>query len=186
MAAENPWKKLPTGSNVPEVIHIIVEIPKGSRNKYEFGSLNDTVFLRLERVLFSSIQYPVEQGIVPRAIFEDGNPLEALLLMDEPTFPGCVVEARPIGILRLLENEKRTDKLLTVPTADVKYSEISDVNQLPWHLAEEIAHFFAIHRSMDNRKVEVIGWTGADSAKKMVLHGMKLFETKFERKQQDL
>lgn len=186
MAAENPWKRLPTGPNVPETIQVIVEIPKGSRNRYEFGSLNDTVFVRLDRVLFSSLQYPVEQGIVPKAISEDGNPLEAILLMDEPTFPGCVVEARPIGILRLLENEKRTDKLLAVPTADVKYNEIADVNQLPWHLPEEIAHFFSIYRSMENRKVEVIGWTGADTAKKLVLHSMKLFESKFERKQQEL
>ena len=107
---QNLWRELRPGPKIPDVVYTIVEIPKGSRNKYEYNKENGVIVL--DRVLYSSMQYPGDYGLIPRTFFDDGDPLDILLMTNEPTFPGCVIQARPIGIFRMLDRDVADDKVL--------------------------------------------------------------------------
>ncbi len=109
----NLWRELPPGPQAPEVVFCIVEIPKGSRNKYEYQE--DTGVIKLDRVLYSSIHYPGDYGLIPKTFCEDGDPLDILVMTNQPTFPGCVIEARPIGVFHLRDAGPSDDKILAVP-----------------------------------------------------------------------
>jgi inorganic pyrophosphatase len=120
-------------------VDAIVEIPRGSRNKYEYDP--DTGFIRLDRVLFSSVHYPGDYGFIPGTLSNDGDPLDVLILVEDPTFPGCRVHVRPIGVL-LIEDEHEVDeKILGVPTADQRFAEVADLNDLPQHWLAESRPF---------------------------------------------
>ena len=117
----NLWKDLPVGTDSPNSINVIVEIPKGSRNKYEFDK--KTGAFRLDRVLYSSIHYPGDYGLIPQTFYDDGDPLDVLVMVNEPTFSGCIIQARPIGLFRMKDRGEPDDKILAVPQQD-PFSEI--------------------------------------------------------------
>ena len=116
MPMQNLWRELRPGPKVPDIVYAIVEIPKGSRNKYEYNKENGVIVL--DRVLFSSLHYPGDYGLIPRTFYDDGDPLDILLMTNEPTFPGCIIQARPIGIFRMLDRGVNDDKVLAVPATD--------------------------------------------------------------------
>ena len=136
----NAWKDIPPGSNPPELVTAVIEIPRGSRNKYELDK--DTGMMKLDRVLYSAVHYPGDYGFIPRTLFEDGDPLDILVRINEPTFPGCLIEVRPIGVLRMLDKGEPDDKILAVPAADPFHNEYFDIADLPQHYLAEIEHFF--------------------------------------------
>ncbi|MFC4055300.1 inorganic diphosphatase [Actinomadura syzygii] len=138
-------------------IEMIVEIPRGSRNKYEMDHRLGRI--RLDRMLFTSTQYPADYGYVPGTLAEDGDPLDALVLLEEPTFPGCEVTVRSVGVFWMHDEGGPDAKVLTVPSRDVRYDDIRDLGDVHEHVLDEIAHFFDIYKSLEPGKdTDVRGW----------------------------
>ena len=137
-------------------MNLLVEIPAGSRNKYQFDPT--TGVMVLNRVLHSSVRYPFDYGFVPGTLAEDGSPLDAMVIMDEPTFAGCLILARPIGCLDMLDGGHRDGKLLCVPVADSRKDGITSIAQIaPTQLAD-VTEFFRTYRSLEGRPITILGW----------------------------
>jgi inorganic pyrophosphatase len=154
----NLWHDLAPGPDWPRVIHVVVEIPKRSRNKYEYDG--DRGFLKLNRVLFSSLHYPGDYGFIPQTLASDGDPLDVLVLLNEPTFSGCVIEARPMGVFHLLDKGEMDDKILAVPNGDPLFTEYRALVDVPPHFLEEVAHFFSVYKDLESVEVIGKGWEG--------------------------
>ena len=153
----------PLGDRFPAEAAIVVEITKGSRNKYEYDAINGA--LRLDRVLSSPLHYVAEYGFFPQTLAGDGDPADVLVPMEEPTFPGCIIEVRPVGLLKM-EDEKGEDfKILAVPVGDRRYAEVTQLDHLPPHLLLEIEHFFTVYKNLDGLYPSVSGWENERKAK---------------------
>jgi len=143
-------------------IEVFVEIPRGSRNKYEYDK--ERKIFKLDRVLFSSVHYPADYGFIPDSLSLDGDPLDALVIVDNPTFPGCVVDGRPIGMLDMKDEQGHDEKILTVPTHDPRFRHITKLEQLGPHWLREIENFFATYKALEDKWTELIGWENEDRA----------------------
>jgi inorganic pyrophosphatase len=174
----NLWHELAPGPNAPDVIYTIVEIPKGSRNKFEYHKQAGIIVL--DRVLYSSLYYPGDYGLIPRTHYDDGDPLDVIVMINEPTFPGCVIATRPIGVFRMLDRDKPDDKILAVPDRDPLYRDYHDVTDIPKHYLDEVAHFFSVYKDLEGVRVEPIGWGGADEAKQQIKHAINLYLTNYQ------
>lgn len=170
----NLWKEIPSGPSAPEVIYAVVEIPKGSRNKYEYDK--DKEAFALDRVLYSPFHYPAEYGIIPQTLWDDGDPMDILVLMDEATFPGCIIETRPIGVMRMIDGEDSDDKILGVPINDPRFSDVKEVEDVPQALLNEIIHFFQDYKKLEGKTTEVLGWENAEKAFEAIKHSMELYQ----------
>ena len=142
-------------------VNLLVEIPAGSRNKYEYSA--EAGVMVLDRVLHSSVRYPFDYGFIPNTLAEDGAPLDAMVVMAEPTFAGCLIQARPIGLLDLDDNGSYDGKLLCVPAADPLQSSIRSIRQIASTQLEEVAEFFRTYRSLEGRSITIGGWRDADA-----------------------
>jgi inorganic pyrophosphatase len=149
-----------------ETIDVIIEIPQGSRNKYEID--HTTGRIRLDRVLHSSVHYPTDYGFLPGSLSEDGDPLDVLVLTLNPTFPGCIVPARPIGVLRMRDDKGPDEKILAVPIGDPRFDDIHDLPNLHGHWLREIENFFATYKLLEEKDTELYGWEGADEARRAI------------------
>ncbi len=149
-----------------ETITVIVEIPKGSRNKYEFDKKRNC--LVFDRMLFSSVHYPSDYGYIPDTLAQDGDPLDAMVLLWEPTFPGCLIESRPLGLFKMTDEKGIDDKILCVPIKDPLWNHIHELSQVPPHLLKEIEHFFKIYKDLEMKKVRVKGWDDKKAAMKII------------------
>ncbi len=158
----HPWRDLPPGRHPPEEVTAIIEIPRGSRNKYELDK--DSGFMRLDRVLYSAVHYPGDYGFIPRTLHEDGDPLDVLVRINEPTFPGCQIDVRPIGVLKMLDRGEPDDKILAVPSHDPFHGEYYDISDLPSHYLREIEHFFFIYKDLEGKRIQILGWEKSDVA----------------------
>lgn len=170
----NLWKEIPSGPSAPEVIYAVVEIPKGSRNKYEYDK--DKEAFALDRVLYSPFHYPAEYGIIPQTLWDDGDPMDILVLMDEATFPGCIIETRPIGVMRMIDGGDSDDKILGVPLNDPHFSDVKDIEDVPPALLNEIMHFFQDYKKLEGKTTEVLRWDNAQEAYEAIKHSMELYE----------
>jgi inorganic pyrophosphatase len=162
------WRDLETGPAPPEVLFAVIESPKGTENKYEYDVKKKAMVL--DRVLYSAVHFPGDYGLLPRTLDEDGDPLDILVLVTSPTFPGCIMTARPVGLLRMLDDDKRDDKILAVPTTDPRYAEVRDLDDSPEHILKEIAYLFETYKVLEGKQVKVLGWEGAESAKTVIIH----------------
>jgi inorganic pyrophosphatase len=136
---------------------MMVEIPQGSRNKYEMD--HERGRIRLDRTLFTATQYPADYGFIPSTLAEDGDPLDAMVLLSQPTFPGCVIHVRPIGVFWMTDEHGPDAKILCVPATDPRVSGIRDLNDVPQHQVDEIGHFFDIYKMLEPGKgTDVRGW----------------------------
>lgn len=171
----NLFKDIPAGDNPPDEINVVVDIPKGSSNKYEY---NEEGYFELDRVLYSSLFFPFEYGFMPRTASEDGDSLDVVLLSTFPAFSGCLVKARPIGVL-LMQDEKGTDhKIIAVPLEkiDPRFKEIQNVEDLPEHLKKEIQEFFETYKRLEPGKfVKVKGWQGRAKAKEIIKNAIEKY-----------
>ena len=141
----------------------VIEIPKGSRNKYEAD--HDTGVIWLDRVLFTATQYPADYGYVPDTLADDGDPLDVLVLGDEPTFPGCHIRARAVAVFQMSDEKGRDTKVLSVPATDPRWGSVHDIGDLPPFLLEEIRHFFEVYKQIEpGKETFVQGWEGAAAA----------------------
>ncbi len=147
-------------------IEVVIEIPKGSRNKYEFDHKRKV--FKLDRMLFSSMHYPSDYGFIPETLAEDGDALDALVLLGEPTFPGCLIQARPVGLFRMRDEKGVDHKILAVPLFDPQWNHIRQLSQVPAHLLVEIEHFFDVYKELEKKKTAVEGWEDAAAARAII------------------
>ena len=147
-------------------VDVFVEIPKGSRVKYELDKESGRI--RVDRVLFSSVHYPADYGFITDTLAEDGDPLDALVVVEEPTFPGCILPARPIGTLLMRDEHGLDEKIIGVPVGDPRFDEVHELNDLPSHWQREIETFFATYKQLEERPVELSGWKGARTAWQLI------------------
>ena len=177
----NKWQDYETGPDgkAPDVIHAVVENPSGEQNKYEYDKEKESVVL--DRVLYSSIQYPGDYGFIPQAYYEDGDPMDILVLTTHSTFPGCVIEVRPVGILYMDDDGEQDDNIIAVPVEDPRWHDVTDLNDVNDHKQKEIAEFFATYKNLEPKKeVEIEGWGDAEAAKEAIERSQELYREEFE------
>ena len=149
-----------------ELVHCLVEIPKGSRNKYEWDE--ELQAISFDRFLFSSVVYPLDYGMIPDTLAEDGDPLDAMVAVSEPTFPGCVIPVKPIALFKMSDDKGIDDKVICVPLQDPNWNQREKLEDLPGQLQDEISHFFAIYKTLEQKVVEVDGWYPREEALKVI------------------
>ncbi len=157
-----------------ESFDVLIEIPKGSRNKYEYDF--EIKKIRYDRMIFSSMMYPADYGFIPETLALDGDPLDVLVLVTEPTFPGCVVEVKPIGVFHMTDEKGPDEKIICVPVADPIANRLADLKEMNPHLIKEIEHFFRVYKDLEEKKVDVGGWGNIDEAKEIITACVKRFE----------
>lgn len=143
-------------------VEAIVEIPAGSQNKYEFDK--ERGVLRLDRVLYSPVHYPADYGYIEGTLEEDGDPIDILILVSTPTVPGCIVDARLIGVLEMADDKGVDNKLLGVASRDPRYAHVTDLSGVPPHRLREIEHFFKTYKDLEGKQTIIKGWFGVDAA----------------------
>jgi inorganic pyrophosphatase len=166
---------LPIGERAPQRVNAVVEVPGGNVNKYEYDK--ELHVFRLDRPLFSSVHYPCEYGFVPSTLNEDGDALDILVLTVAPTFSGCVLQARPVGVLRMVDQGKHDQKILAVAQRSPIHEEIRDYHDVAAHVLKEIEHFFTVYKQLEGKKTEVRGWQGRERAYKLIVASHRRFET---------
>jgi inorganic pyrophosphatase len=153
---------LDPGSGCPRVVRMIVEIPKNSSNKYEYDPQART--FRLDRPLYSPMHYPAEYGFIPGTIADDGDPLDVLCLIEHPTFSGCLIEVRPVGILDLIGQTTTDQKIIAIAVKDPRYQSVQSIEDLSPHVMREFEHFFTIYKELEHKAVETRGWRKLEDA----------------------
>jgi|SRR5690606_18679109 len=156
-----------------EKFDVIVEIPKGSRNKYEMDK--KTGRIRLDRTIFSSMHYPADYGFIPDTLALDDDPLDVLVLVTEPTFPGCIIEVKPIGVFHMEDEKGPDEKIICVPLKDPVWNKMDTLQDLNPHLLSEIEHFFAVYKDLEKKKVDIKGWGTRDQAIEIINDCFKRF-----------
>jgi inorganic pyrophosphatase len=147
---------------VPESFTAVIEIPKGSRNKYEYDHATNAI--KLDRFLFASMVYPTDYGFIPDTLSLDGDPLDVMVCVSEPTFPGCVIEVKPIALFRMEDDKGIDDKVLAVPCSDPNWNELQSLDDLATQLRNEIEHFFSVYKDLEQKTVRVDGWYSREDA----------------------
>ena len=174
----NKWHDYETGPDSPEVIHAVIENPTGTENKYEYDKDKESVVL--DRVLYSSINYPGDYGFIPQAYYEDEDPMDILVLTTHSTFPGCVIEVRPVGILYMDDDGEQDDNIIAVPNEDPRWDNVQDLDDVNEHKKEEIAEFFKTYKNLEPKKeVEIEGMGDKQEAHKAIGKSQELYKENF-------
>src|SRR3954464_8843979 len=160
-----------------------VEIPKGSRNKYEYDE--DLGAIMLDRFLFSSMVYPTDYGFIPDTLGEDGDALDAMVCVSEPTFPGCVIPVKAIALFRMEDDKGVDDKVLCVPLSDPAWNTLEELEDLPKQLKDEIAHFFSVYKDLEQKKVKVDGWHSREEALEEIEEARRRYQQDDENQDAD-
>ncbi len=176
----NPWHSVSFGERVPEFVNAIIEIPKGSRAKYELDK--EVGMLRLDRVLYSSVYYPANYGFIPRTYCDDGDPLDILVLSQLDMAPLTLVEAKIVGVMRMLDQGEADDKLIAVCAHDMSVNYINDITELPPHFTAELRHFFEEYKRLEEKVVKIEEFQGARLAKKILGHAIKDYELLMQKR----
>lgn len=159
----------------PDIINVLVETPKGSRNKYELDKELDVY--KLDRVLYTSVQYPGDYGHIPSTLWDDGDPLDVIIKVREPSFPGCLIEARIIGVLDMQDGDDDDAKILAVPKDDPYYERIKDISDVSDAFLKEVEHFFQVYKQLEPKKpVQVKGWKNKEEAVKAVQKSISMYK----------
>jgi len=173
----HPWHDVPTGSDPPHRVTAVIEIPANERNKYELDK--ELGVFRLDRVLFSAVQYPGDYGFIPRTLAEDGDPLDILVLMTIPVFTGCLVETRPVGLFHLVDRGIPDEKVLAVPVGDPYSTGTHDIGDVAPHYLREVEHFFRVYKDLEGTRTESRGFEGAAAARAAIAQAMTTYQSKF-------
>jgi len=179
MNTNNLFHQIPAGPKPPKEVYCLVEIPKGTSNKYEYDKELDV--FKLDRVLYSAIFYPTEYGIIPRTwCEEDSDPLDIMVISSFSTFPGCLLVARPIGLLRMIDCSVQDNKIIAVPSHDPRFNTISDLSDLAPHFKLEISNFFENYaRLQPDKKIKVEGWSNREAAWERIKFCIKAYQKIF-------
>jgi len=161
------------------ILDVMVEIPKGSRNKYEYDK-ERKVFI-FDRMLFSAVHYPSDYGFVPDTLAEDGDPLDAMVLVWEATFPGCLIESRAVGLMKMWDEKGPDQKILCVPVRDPFWNYIRTLADVPPHLLKEIENFFSIYKSLEKKKTGIDGWEGRAETIKVIKAARRRYQDSIKK-----
>ena len=175
----NLWHDIPLGENAPEEFNIIVEIPKGSHNKYEIDK--ETGLIKLDRVNYSAAAYPFEYGFAPQTLWDDGDALDVVLLATHPIPPGILVSVRPVGIMEMTDDAESDHKIIAVPAEDIRFDHIKDLADINTHTQKEMQHFFEHNKKLKKKPVEILvhGFKGRVEALEAVRRSVELYKEKF-------
>jgi len=176
----NPWHQVSIGKNYPDIVQAIIEIPKGSKAKYELDK--DTGMLRLDRVLYSSVFYPANYGFIPQTLGEDHDPLDILVLSQIEIQPLCIVNAKVIGVMRMIDNNEGDDKIIAVCADDVSVNHINSMDELPAYFHSELKNFFEEYKKLENKMVLVEGFQNTETAKKIIQKSIDDYTQEFKSK----
>ncbi|VFQ59829.1 unnamed protein product [Cuscuta campestris] len=171
--AAHPWHDLEIGAEAPNIVNVVIEITKGSKVKYELDK--KTGLIKVDRVLYSSVVYPHNYGFIPRTLCEDNDPMDVLVLMQEPAIPGCFLRARPIGLMPMIDQGEMDDKIIAVCADDPEYRHYTDINQLPPHRLAEIRRFFEDYKKNENKNVAVNDFLPSGRAVDAIQYSMDLY-----------
>lgn len=163
----NPWHHVSPGDHIPEFVNGIIEIPQGSRAKYELDKKSG--LLKLDRVLYSSVYYPANYGFIPQSYGDDNDPLDILILSQIDFNPLCIVRAKVVGVMQMIDQGEADDKIIAVAADDVSVNYVNDIDQLPPHFTKELRHFFEEYKKLENKKVVVEEFQNKAVAEKIVI-----------------
>lgn len=173
----NYWHDIPRGTT--EELNVIIEIPKGSHNKYEFDK--ETGMIKLDRANYNASPYPCEYGFVPQSLWEDGDAVDVLLLATYPIHPGVLVTVRPVAVMHMIDGGESDDKIICVPVDDMRWNDVNDLNDLNKHSLKEFKHFFETIKQLKGKPVEVTvtGFEGKEKAAEAIQKSFKLYDEKY-------
>ena len=180
----NIWHDIDPTVITPSDFNAVIEIPKGSSCKYEMDKY--TGLLRLDRVLYTSTHYPANYGFIPRTYADDGDPLDVLVLCEQPIYPMTLMQVYPIGVMRMIDSGALDDKIIAVPFSDPTYNHIQTIDELSPHIFDEIMHFFSVYKQLENKQTAVKELFGPTEAKQIIESCIELYRTTFvtpEKKQ---
>jgi|TARA_B100000795_G_scaffold187117_1_gene142268 inorganic pyrophosphatase len=164
----------PIGTKSPEEFNVIIEVPTGSNNKYEYNAEQD--IFELDRVLFSSVHYPGCYGFIPQTLGGDGDPLDVVVLTGEPMITGSVLSVRPVGFLKMTDDKGQDEKILAVPVNDPRFNERRKLSDVRQHVLLEIEHFFRIYKELEKKFVDIDKWYDVEDTKKLILEAHSNFK----------
>lgn len=173
----NPWHSVSYGEMSPEVVTAIIEIPKGSKAKYELDK--DSGMLKLDRVLFSSVNYPANYGFIPQTYCDDKDPLDILVICSIDVQPMCLIDAKVIGVMQMIDNNEEDDKIIAVAYNDMSVRHINDISELPPHTLLEMRRFFEDYKKLENKEVIVEQFLGREHAYRIIQESIELYNTTF-------
>ena len=173
----NPWHKVSVGESAPDVVNGIIEIPQNTRAKYELDK--DTGLLKMDRVIYSSMHYPHNYGFIPQTYCDDNDPLDILVLSQISIVPMCLVEAKVIGVMRMLDGGEKDDKIIAVANNDMSVKHFDDISELPEHFIKELRNFFEDYKKLENKTVEVEEFQNALTAKEIIKKSISDYKAKF-------
>ncbi|XP_037416331.1 soluble inorganic pyrophosphatase 4-like [Triticum dicoccoides] len=173
--AAHPWHDLEIGPDAPTIFNCVIEIPKGSKVKYELDK--KTGLIKVDRVLYSSVVYPHNYGFIPRTLCDDSDPIDVLVIMQEPVVPGCFLRAKAIGLMPMIDQGEADDKIIAVCADDPEYRHFNDIKELPPHRLAEIRRFFEDYKKNENKEVAVNDFLPSEDAYEAIQHSMDLYAT---------
>jgi len=174
--SSHPWHSVETGSGAPNLVQCIIEIPKGSKGKYELDKA--TGLLRLDRVLFSSVHYPANYGFIPQTYCDDHDPLDILVICSIDVYPKCILEAKVIGAMEMIDGTERDDKIIAVAANDMSVNYINELSEFPPHTLIELKRFFEDYKKLEHKNVIVEQFLSRENAYAIIVEGMKLYQEK--------
>lgn len=177
---QHPWHEVSVGDNPPQVVNAIIEIPKGSRAKYEIDKASGLI--KLDRVIYASMYYPLNYGFIPQTLGEDHDPLDIVVLTQVTVVPRCLISAKVIGVMQMIDHGEADDKIIAVAETDQSVSHINDVKDLPGHLVAELKHFFENYKSLENKKVIVDDLLHKEAAYEIIQRSVELYRETYGKK----
>ncbi|MGB4773699.1 MAG: inorganic diphosphatase [Daejeonella sp.] len=181
MSKDHPWHNISPGNDIPNSVNAIIEIPKGSKAKYEIDKTSG--LLKLDRVLFSSVMYPANYGFIPQTYCGDHDPLDILVLCSIDVYPLSIVEAKVIGVMHMVDNGEQDDKIIAVAKNDMSVNHIEDLSELPPHTMIEIVRFFKDYKILELKNVTIEHLLGKRYAQKVIMESLELYKSTFPNKQ---
>lgn len=175
----NPWHDVSIGKSTPTLFSAIIEIPKGSKNKFELDK--DSGMIKVDRVLFSSMHYPANYGFIPQTYCDDNDPLDVLVLGQEPVPPLTILTAKPIGVMKMIDQGEADDKIIAVHANDPEYADYESIFELPKHRINEVRRFFEDYKILENKSVIVENFFDKDEAIKIIENSILLYKTHFNK-----
>ena len=173
----NIWHDMDPTQVTPTDFTAVIEIPKGSKCKYELDKY--TGLLKLDRILYTSTHYPANYGFIPRTFADDGDPLDVLVLCSEPIYPLTLIRVYPIGVMRMIDGGKMDDKIIAIPFSDPSYLGITSIDELPPHIFDEIMHFFSVYKQLENKQTAVKTLFGREEAETIIREAIDSYRTNF-------
>ena len=175
----NPWHSFSDERIKKENFIAVIEIPKGSKNKYELDT--ESGMLRLDRILYTSTRYPANYGFIPRTLSEDGDPLDVLVLCGESMYPATLVTCEPIGVIKMVDGGSLDEKIIAVPVGDPTYKDYYDIKELPKHVFDEMMHFFEVYKTLEHKQTTVKEICHRDEAMDIIAKCIKAYDEAFSK-----